>query len=510
MMRLPAAACLAALTLGACSTLPDRQPTAPDLPADWPSAPSPAAAADLREWWKGFNDPALDQFVDEALREGASAKIAALRIKEARAITRQTLADYLPIFGLGASGNYTQAVDGPDLVGSFQSFIAGGGQGGAVSRQSEQFFASYGPRLSWEIPIFARIEAAALGTRINVVLAQADYAGAQAALTADIAQNYVDARAARLRYAALVEAADLGADLSRLSKIASDAGFVAPADAADAERQAQTLQSRLPNAAIVVTQFVGAVSALRGKPPGEETTRMRALFEPIAPVPSLTIAAVPGAPADLLRMRPDIAAAEARAILAGVELGIARADLLPRLTLGGTLGVADNIIGSALPERSIQFELLPQVTMPLLGWGRAGVRVRDARFEQALITYEQTVVTAATEASGAIYAHTQSKVRLDAARAAESAAEKSAVGARAAYGAGISSLSDRLRADQQLIDARLTRIEAERQAAQAAITVYRTFGAGPSSPAVAADSKDVAPKPASPTGRTRPVSNRPS
>lgn len=476
-----ASAWLGALALSGCSTLPDLTPEVPALGEDWVGAAAPEKAADMTDWWKGFNDPLLNRLIEEALTDGASARAAAQRIREARALSRQTVADYLPIIGLGANGSYTRAVDGPELVGSFQSFITGGGQGGSVVREREQAFASYGPTLSWEIPLFARIEAAAVGSRANIALAYADQAGVRAALAADVAQNYVEARAARQRQAALQEGAELGAELARLTQIGAQAGFIAPADAADAERLAQTLKSRLPDANIALTQFIGALSVLRGKAPGTEADMMRAAFTPADTVPLLTIAAPPAAPVDLLRLRPDIAVAETRAVLAGVELGLARADLLPSLRLTGNLGVADNLIGSSLPERLIQLEATPVITMPLMGFGRAraAVRVKDARFQQALINYEQTVIIAAGEAGSAIIGWTQGQQRFDSASAAEAAAERTAIGVRAAYGAGISSLSDRLRADQQLLDARLARVEAERAAALAAIQVYRSFGGGP-------------------------------
>jgi NodT family efflux transporter outer membrane factor (OMF) lipoprotein len=477
-----ASAMLGLLACNACSTLPDLTPTPPPIGSDWVGAPAPENAADMTNWWKGFNDPLLDQLVDEAMSDGASVRAAALRIREARALSRQTIADYLPIIGLGANGSYARSVDGPELVGSFQSFInSGGGQGGNVVREKEQGFASYGPTLSWEIPLFARIEAAAVGSRANITLALADQAGVRAALAADVAQTYVEARAARQRLAALQEGADFGAELARLTQIGAQAGFVAPADAADAERLAQTLKSRLPDANIALTQFIGSLSVLRGKAPGVEADQMRALFAPADAVPRMTITAPPAAPADLLRLRPDIAVAEGRAVLAGVELGLARADLLPSLRLTGNIGVADNIIGSALPERLIQLEATPVISMPLMGFGRAraAVRVKDARFQQALVNYEQTVITAAGEAGAAIIAWKQGQARFESASAAEAAAERTATGVRAAYGAGIASLSDRLRADQQLIDSRLARVEAERAAALAAIQVYRSFGGGP-------------------------------
>jgi len=118
----------------------------------------------------------------------------------------------------------------------------------------------------------------------------------------------------------------------------------------------------------------------------------------------------------------------------------------------------------------------------LFDWGArfARIRERDAQFDQALLQYHTTVAQAVAEASNALVALDQGRLRLDSARRAETAAETTARGSRAAYGAGIQSLADRLRSEQQLIDANLTRIDAEAQSARAAIATYRAFGGGPS------------------------------
>jgi NodT family efflux transporter outer membrane factor (OMF) lipoprotein len=463
-----------------CSTLPDLEAKPPALPSDWLDAPAPQQAEDMTDWWTRANDPFLSQLIEEGLEAGPSVRVAALRMQEARALSRVTVADYLPIIGLGATGNYTRSLDGPRLVGSFQGFVAGGGQGNIV-QENQQMTGFYGPRISWEIPLWSRIEAAAVGTRANIAFARADIDATRAALAADIAQAYVDYRTSYERVLALREAADIGRELARLSQISADAGFLAPAEAADAVRLAETLQARVPDAEVAARQFAGVLALLRGKAPGTDDPKIIAALLERKAIP---IAAVPGAlakPADLLRLRPDIAQAEAQAVLAGVELGIARADLLPRLQLGGQLGVGSNLIGSGLPETLTQFELTPQITMPLLGWGRARANIsrNSARFQQALINYESAVNQASAEASGAIVSWTQGEKRLASARAAEAAAEKTASGVRASQSAGIASLTDRLRADQQLIDARLNRISAEREAASAAILMYRSFGGGP-------------------------------
>ena len=468
----------AAIALAGCSTMPSRHATAPALPAGWEDMELKADPASLVDWWKGFGDASLDRFVAEGLAEGPSVKLAALRLKEARALGSQTFSDYLPQFTGTARGSYTQAVDGPDLTGSFQSFVNGGG---TVVREGEQFIGSYGPQVSWEIPLFGRIEAAAIGGKANVRASEQDLRGARAALAADIAQAYVDYRAGQQRVAALREGAALADQLAGIVQIGADAGFNAPADAADARRLAESTRARTPDAVIAARRSAAMLATLRGRAPGTEADDVRALLTAKADVPSYALTTVPAAPADLLRLRPDVAQAEAKTLVAAATLGAARQDLLPHISLTGGLDFTDNIIGSGVPERLAQFSASPVVSIPLFDWGKrfGASRVRNAQFEQSLVNYKATVNNAVSEASLALVSLSEGEARLTAARNAETAAESTAKGVRASYSAGIASLSDRIRAEQQLLDARVTRISAEQSQASAAIQVYRAFGGGP-------------------------------
>ncbi len=468
----------AAVALAGCSTMPSRHAQAPALPTGWEDLEIKAEPASLTDWWKGFSDPTLDRLVAEGLSEGPIVKLAALRLKEARALNRQTYSDFLPQFSADARGSYTQAVDGPDLTGSFQSFVNGGG---TTVHEGEQFIGSYGPQVSWEIPLFGRIEASAIGSRANTRLSEEDLRGARAALAADIAQAYVDFRAGQQRVAALQEGAQLADQLADIVRIGADAGFNAPADAADARRLAESTRARTPDAVIAARRSAATLATLRGRAPGTEPEDLRAILQARGAVPSYALTSAPAAPADLLRLRPDVAQAQARTLVAAARLGVSRQDLLPQIRLTGGLDIADNIIGSAVPERLAQVTATPTISIPLFDWGRrfAAIRVSDAQFEQALVTYKSTVTAAVSEASIALVSLTEGERRLSAARNAEAAAESTAKGVRASHGAGIASLADRIRAEQQLLDARVTRISAEQSQATAAVQVYRAFGGGP-------------------------------
>lgn len=430
------------------------------MPAAWADAPL-GADIDLSEWWRKFNDPNLTKFIAEALANGPSLQLAASRIDEARGQSRSTVAQYLPELTLTGQGQYSRDVGSDAPAAEFAS-------------------ASYGVQASWEIPLFAQIESAVVGARANEQIAQADYRAARVALIADTAQAYVDYRAAQTSYAALQQSVQSADELARILDTSARAGFASASDAADARRLAESTRARLPGLVIEARRAENALAILRGVTPGTETDAVRAVLAETGEVPSLPLNQAPAAPADLVRLRPDVARAEANALFAAAAVGAARAQLLPRLNLTGALTTSETLAGVGLGPDGPGVTAAPFISIPLFDWGqRLGqIRVNNARFDQSLIQYRQTVMQAVGEASFALTSLEQGRQRLASARLAEQAAEATLRGSRAAYEAGIQSLADRLRAEQQVIDARLTRIDAERAQASAAISTYRAFGGG--------------------------------
>lgn len=462
---LRAAGFAGALLAAACSTMPNERAEAPPLPEVWRDAPA-GAELPVNDWWKRFDDATLDALVSEALTSGPSVQIAASRVREARALSWSTVTRYLPELTATGQGQYTRVLEGDIPVGGAR----------------EQMLGTYGPQVSWEIPLFSRIQSSAIGARANTAVALADLRGAQVALAADVAQAYVDLRAANASHAALAQSVEVSDELARILDVSANAGFASVADAADARRLAESTRARLPGLVIEMRRAENVLAVLRGVTPGTEPASLQAaLADAEASIPHLELSAAPAAPADLLRLRPDVVRAEAQTLLSAASVAEARNNLLPQLNLSGSISVGESIIGNPAGAGSTLLTGTPFITIPLFDWGSrfAQIRQRDAQFDQSLIQYRQTVTQAVAEASNALVALDQGGRRLNSARIAEQSAETTARGSRAAFEAGIQSLADRLRSEQQLIDARLTRIDAEAQSARAAIATYRAFGGGP-------------------------------
>jgi NodT family efflux transporter outer membrane factor (OMF) lipoprotein len=474
-------ACAAALS--GCTLTPKAQPEAGPLPQQWAAAVEPPQAASPSAWWETFADPTLEQLALEAFAQNIDLQQALLRVTEARAAARATIAQNLPVLSLQAQGQYTNVLRGPPLVGSFQQFIVGGG-GGELPLEDQQAFLNYGPQFSWEVPLFGLLPLSLRGAKLTRLIALEDVRAAQVALVSDIGAAYVDLRAAQNRQVVLAEALRVADQLAGVLEDTVASGFTAPVDAADARRQAETTRARLPDAVVAETVARIALAVLRGQAPGVDRPELAAALATRADIPNQAYSAAPVAPADLLRLRPDVARAERQALLAAVEVGAARHELLPKLTITGNIGLANNLIGFPLPDQVGQLQITPLVTMPLFDWGArlSAVRQERTQFQSALLEYRDVVNRAVGEADQALVELAQAKARLDAARAAEASAARTAEGARQAFEAGFRSLRERLQTDQLLLEARLARIEAEAAQARASLAAYRAFAGALSAP----------------------------
>jgi NodT family efflux transporter outer membrane factor (OMF) lipoprotein len=448
--------------------MPSETPTSGELSAVFADAGEAALPeADLKTWWTGFSDPTLDALIAEGLEKNLDVRVAAQRLIAARAQGRTTVARFAPDVSVSAQTRTSSVFDGQDLRSA---------TGGTESSQTTY---DIGPQVSWEIPLFGRLGAAIQGDRANRAAAEADARAVRVSVVADITAGYADLRSAQSRGRSLDESIQRFARIGEIAGIARRAGLTSDIDLADAERLLASAQARRPQATILEAAARDRLLILRDRAPGTSdplATRLSLVEEVPAfdrPIPAAT-------PADLLRLRPDVLAAEQRALLAASAVGIAKSELYPRLTLGGSISFSDNLAGNQLPGSSVVGGLVPTLSIPLWDYGqrRAAVTQREAEFQQALIGYRGAVLAAAAEAQGALTRRANGLKALEAARTAEAAARRRADAVAKLNEAGLASLRERLLAETELLEASLTRLDTEAAEAGAVIAVFRAFGGG--------------------------------
>jgi NodT family efflux transporter outer membrane factor (OMF) lipoprotein len=436
-----------------------------DAPAQFRDVP-PAPAGETAAWWARFADPVLDGLVREALSESLSVQVANQRLIEARSTGRATIAGFAPRVNASVSTDTDYAISGPKL-----NNVTGGVENSQTNRASAV-------RTTWEVPLFGRVSSALAGSRAGIAGAQADIEAAKIAVIGDIAAAYVDLRNAQASVAYLRDDLARADRLVGIAKSRATAGLISQAEASQAESQAAQIRERLPDAILRTRATLDRIAILRGVMPASLDARLTPVadfsFKSNAPL-------VDGVPANLIRRRPDVSRAEQNAILAAAQVGVSRADLYPSVSITGTISSLASIAGGGLASAVSRGNVSPAINIPLfdLGQRRAALKTSDARFQQALLQYRATTLSAVAEGQQALTNYDQSRDRANAAADAERAAATRQRATIAAYDAGLVSLKERLEADRDFSSARQNRLSSQAQFSDAAIGLYRTFAGSP-------------------------------
>jgi multidrug efflux system outer membrane protein len=462
MLRLrsrPAAAVLIVVSaaLSACAAGPDYRPPAAaalPLPEAYPSQPAGALDdAALRGWWRRFDDPMLAELVTRATEYNRDVEASSARLRVARAALRGSRGALWPTLDASLNANTTEVSDA---------------RGGAAESWQAGFDAG------WEIDLFG-------GTRRSVEAARADLGAAEASLAdvrnsivAEVALNYIEARSAQARIRVARDNLVYQDETLQIAQWRHQAGLVSAQDVDQATVQRAQTAAAVPQLRATYAAAANRLAVLTGQAPGQVTARLD--VPSTIPVGPDDVAA--GLPAELLRRRPDLVAAE-RAVAAEVaRIGVAQAQLYPALRLGGSIGSAATSFGDVASVFTTT--LGGALAAPLFQGGqlRAQVEGRRASADVALANYEGAVLGAVEEVENALTAMTTAKERETTLAVAEQAAERSAVLARVRYQSGLADFESLLEANRSLLTTQESRLTARAAHASAVVQLFKALGGG--------------------------------
>lgn len=392
--------------LGGCSMLgPDFESPEADVAPHWREQVSITASNNndaLAKWWEVLEDEALTALIDTAAKQNLSLQVSALRIFEARAALGIAGGQFYPQ-RQRASGNLSHLELSDDQPGA--------------SPFAETSFrdVEVGFDAAWELDLWGRFRRTIEAADANLAAEIASYDDALVSLTAEVASTYIAARTFQARLDIARENVRNQKDSLRIATKRFEAGATSALDVAQSKTLLGNTLASIPDLETGLRQSENALRVLLGLHPGE----ISELHTSTGEIPNPPLAVALGVPADLLRRRPDIRQAERQAAAQSARIGIARADLYPQFSLVGNVGLRASDtgvseLGDLFNAGSLQAGFGPSFSWNILNYGRLknAVRVEDARLEQAVTTYKNTVLGAAREVEDALVAFARGKQRV--------------------------------------------------------------------------------------------------
>lgn len=461
----------AGVMISACAVGPDYERPEVELKEQW----SESGAAELIEdlpaapasWWQVFDDPLLNELVNEAYRENLDVEVAGLRIMEARAA-----------LGIALGNRFPQ-----------EQSIRGGAVSTGVSENSPNFFAfaesrywnaDLGFDVGWELDFWGRYRRGVEAAQADMAASLAGYDASLVTITAETARAYLVIRSLQQLMRVTKENVALQRRSYEIADVLARNERVTELDVAQATTLLESTAAQVPLIEARLVQAKNALSFLLGQPPGQLDSRLG-----VGPIPEPPAQVAVGVPAELLRRRPDVLLAELRAAGQSARVGIAESDRYPRFGLTGSLGLRASDTGNSelsdlFSSDSIEFVAGPVFSWPILNYGRIknSVRVQDARLQQSLIAYQSSVLNAAREVEDAIAAHLRQREALEFYRRSAVAARRSVDLALLQYRESIVDYQRVLDTQRSLNAQQQLYVQTKGDVATSLVVLYKALGGG--------------------------------
>lgn len=455
---------LLALLPTACAVGPNYhrpEPKALGVPDGFSTPAAAGERPDLERWWTNFGDPQLTEIVDLALKQNLDIAQAVSRLRQAREQLIQQNAGLFPT--VSATGSYSRNIN---VRG--QTF----GQITNAGIVNENY--AIGADASYQLDLFGGVRRGIEAARGSYQSSGYSLAQVRASVASEVARNYILLRAAQANAAIARGSLALQDDNLEIAGFRVQAGLVSGLDAEQVRAQRAQTATQVPSFEQSFEQAANRLGVLTGQAPGT----LKEQLKPLKPIPKGPDAVPVGLPADLIRMRPDVRVAERNLAAATAQIGVAKAQLLPQLTLATSINT--NAPSFDRLTDIITGRVFGQLAQTLFdaGRNRAIVRQRRAAAEQAFGAYKAAVLTALEDVENALTAlATAQRRHADFAIAAQ-ASENAALLARSRYRAGLTDVLTLNTAETSLLTAQNGLAQAKSDQAQALVRLYLALGGG--------------------------------
>ncbi|MEY4717407.1 MAG: hypothetical protein RL563_25 [Pseudomonadota bacterium] len=447
---------------------PDFVSPSTQVSENWQDQGNPSLKrGEFREWWTVFQDPVLNRLIDKAYQQNLGLQAAAVRIQEARAklgIAHGKLFPQTQEIGVGLFHNQHSANEP-----NFTTF--------------DRYYTSFnmGFDALWEVDIWGKFRRGMESADAMLQVSELDYDDLLVSLTAEVAAGYTQIRAFEQRLRLARENIQIQQSSLKLAEAQYRNGITTALDVQQAKSLLHATNASLAELEVGLRQSRNALSVLLGLPPED----LAGLLTVEQPIPSAPAEVVVGIPADIVRRRPDIRREEIKAAAQSAMVGVAKADLFPRLSLQGSIGaLAGSTQGidafDVLGSQAMAAKIGPTITWPILHYGRLknNVRVQDAKLQEQMINYQQTVLKALQEVEDALIAFLQTRQQItDLAQSVEASRHAVTI-SLAQYRDGIEDYHRVLNAQYFLVQQQDKLTTAQGAVAKSLVALYKALGGG--------------------------------
>lgn len=425
------------------------------------------AAVDLTTWWYGFNDPQLVNIVDQVLAQNLDLAASLARVEQARAVAKAAGAELYPTVDfVGTATKQRQSLQSP--LGSLSRSFPG------YERNQKEL--TSGASASWEIDLAGGLRRGSAAAQAEAQAAEAAHVGTRISVVAEAADAYVQIRGYQARLAVAADQISTDEHLLDLVQVRRRLGDVDEREVAQAQALLKQARTTVPPLRIALEAQLNRLDVLMGKQPGSSATELaKATQIPVLPAIRNSIE-----PADVLRRRPDIIAAERRLAASNERIGQAIADYYPKVSLAGALGY-DSITGNHMfTESAFQPSIGGLVRWRLFDFGRIDAEVAQAKGAnvQELAHYRQSVLKACEDVENALVTLSQTELRRDELADEVSSLTRARDLSETAYKSGAIPLTDVLDANRELLVARDSLNSTQADSTRAAVMLFRAIGGG--------------------------------
>lgn len=462
---------LSTAALAGCTVGPDYRPqsaTQLGVPDSFSVAADTANREDLTQWWTRFDDPLLQRLVASAAASNLDVGQAVTRLRQAREALVQARANILP--SVNGTGGYNRSVN---LVGGTSQVVLPDGTVTTVSRGNTGSF-SLGASVSYQAGIFGEVRRGIEASRAQYEATGYNYASVLISTQAEIARNYIIARAAQANLANARASLGIQDDNLEIAGFRVQAGLVSSLDEQQARSSRAQAAASIPQIEATYNSAVSRLGVLTGQAPGA----LKGEMDAARPIPIGPASVGVGIPADTLRQRPDVLAAERNLASATANIGVAKAQLLPRLAISGNLNTSALGLGGLFD--TVTGSLFAGLTQLIFDNGRARAQVRsnEAAADGAFLAYKGTVLAGLEDVENAVVALNTAQARAREFATALDAANTTAILARSQYRAGLTDFTTLNQSESALLSSQNGLTQAQSDQATALVQLYLALGGG--------------------------------